>query len=215
MTKDMSFHDHIIKEVMGTLTGITSKPFLDGWALYMYDTQFGLIVGNELFFKVDERNKKEYIHLKSHPFSHTNKQSTVVEMPYWSVPLKVQNDKKLLLNFMRISVAIGLDEEEKQASQAQREYLIDAKVWEHEDGSWRFITVPKQTSDEIHAQFSSRAKGLDSIPVQVTVGLSSWKTSLFFSKSHGGYILPIKREVRVKESIEDGKIISIKIAILV
>lgn len=69
-------------------------------------------------------------------------------------------------------------------------------------GSWRFITLPKAASAELRAMFhGTRAWG--SLPCTVTIGGTTWQTSVFWSKQ-AGYMLPVKAAVRKAEGLADG-----------
>jgi len=65
-------------------------------------------------------------------------------------------------------------------------------------GFWYFVTVDKKESKEIKEKYGKVRRGFGSVPVGVTVGKTSWKTSVFPNKS-GTYDLPIKALVRRKE----------------
>lgn len=67
--------------------------------------------------------------------------------------------------------------------------------------AWHFIGVPKKQSEEIKKRFGTRARGWGSLPVQVTLGKTIWKTSIFPDKRSGTYILPLKADVRKKEGV--------------
>lgn len=85
------------------------------------------------------------------------------------------------------------------------QYKVDAKVWLYPgDAAWHFVTIPQDISGEIKSLFGDRAKGWGSIPVEITLGSSTWKTSIFPDKKEGAYLLPLKVEIRKKESIHDG-----------
>lgn len=88
-----------------------------------------------------------------------------------------------------------------------------AKVWIYEGPSpWYFITVPKKESAELKKMFGPFHRGWGSIPVLVTIGASSWKTSIFWEKK-GTYLLPIKKEIRNAENIGNGDLVTIMIVI--
>jgi hypothetical protein len=79
---------------------------------------------------------------------------------------------------------------------------IKSKVWLYGGASaWHFITVPKKESEEIKETFGKSARGWGSIPVKVTLGKTTWKTSIFPDKKSGTYLLPLKAEIRKKEEI--------------
>lgn len=76
-------------------------------------------------------------------------------------------------------------------------------AWEAQD-SWYFVTVPTEVSDEIGVRFGTRAAGFGSIRVEVTVGQTTWRTSVFPDKKRGAYVLPVKKAVRKAEGLDDG-----------
>ncbi len=66
---------------------------------------------------------------------------------------------------------------------------------------WHFIFVEKKYSEKIKKDFGANSKGWGSIPVAVQVGKTKWETSIFPDKKSGGYLLPLKSQVRKKEEI--------------
>lgn len=93
-------------------------------------------------------------------------------------------------------------------------YIFTAKVWLwNGQGAWHFVHLPKLQSTEIQTTFKGLTKGWGSIPVTVTIGKTTWKTSIFPDKKSSSYLLPIKKEVRTKENITVEDDIEIKIEI--
>jgi len=92
------------------------------------------------------------------------------------------------------------------------EYSMRMPVWLYPGmAGWHFVNVTKAASKEIKDNFGMGAAGFGSIPVMVTVGKTSWKTSIFPDKRNGTYLLPIKAEVRKKEGIVAGKLLAYSI----
>lgn len=84
-------------------------------------------------------------------------------------------------------------------------FTISAKVWLYPGmAGWHFITLPKKTAEEINFYFAHVKRGWGSLPVLATIGKTTWKTSIFPDKKIGSYLLPLKAEVRKKESLHDG-----------
>ncbi len=78
-----------------------------------------------------------------------------------------------------------------------------AKVWLYPSmAGWHFLTVPKKQSSDIKKKFGVLAGGWGSLRVTVTIGNTSWKTSIFPDKKSGSYLLPLKADVRKKENIQ-------------
>lgn len=79
---------------------------------------------------------------------------------------------------------------------------IKAYVWVHDGPApWHFATIEKGYAEELKKDYKLPPKGFGSIPVNVLVGNTKWKTSIFPDRD-GSYLLPLKKEVRVKESIK-------------
>ena len=94
----------------------------------------------------------------------------------------------------------------------KKTYQLHAKVWVYSGkAAWRFVTIPAHIADDINFHFAEHKRGFGSIRVRVIVGESSWNTSIFPDKESGGFLLPLKREVRVKEKIADKSDISLQI----
>ena len=95
-------------------------------------------------------------------------------------------------------------------------YKIRTKVWLYAGmAGWHFVNLPKNQSKEIKKLFGVMAAGWGSLPVIVTIGKTSWKTSIFPDKKSGTYLLPLKAEVRKKEKIVNGDTINFSIEIRV
>jgi hypothetical protein len=76
---------------------------------------------------------------------------------------------------------------------------------------WHFVTIPKEISENIEKEFDYLKKGWGSLPVAVTIGKTTWKTSIFPDKKTGGYVLPIKADIRKRENISANDKISLLI----
>ncbi|MEL7975737.1 DUF1905 domain-containing protein [Isoptericola sp. F-RaC21] len=76
------------------------------------------------------------------------------------------------------------------------------------DAQWWFLTVPPDASDEL-AELPLPPRGFGSIKVTITVGATTWTTSVFPSDEQRGYILPLKRSVRQAEGIGPGDVVEV------
>jgi hypothetical protein len=86
-------------------------------------------------------------------------------------------------------------------------------LWTGENGSWHFITVPEELSGEIRAHALAGPRGFGSVKVEARIDDVSWRTSVFPMKS-GGYILPVKAEVRRKAEIAAGDEVTVALQLL-
>ena len=76
-------------------------------------------------------------------------------------------------------------------------------VWNGEKGSWHFLTVPTDRAVEIRVQTLGPRTGFGSVKVEAAIGDVRWRTSVFPHKS-GGYLLPVKADVRRRAGIFAG-----------
>jgi hypothetical protein len=84
-------------------------------------------------------------------------------------------------------------------------YSFTAEVWEWTSRtSWFFVNVPEDQADDIEERYRRRAAGFGSVRVEVTIGSTTWRTSIFPSKENATYVLPLKKAVRVAEGLEPG-----------
>ncbi len=89
---------------------------------------------------------------------------------------------------------------------AKNSCSFQAKVWLYpgDQAAWHFITIPEELSASIKETYRANAKGWGSIPVEIVIGKTSWKTSIFPDRKRNAYLLPLKASVRKKEGIEKG-----------
>jgi len=84
-------------------------------------------------------------------------------------------------------------------------YALSAEVWRHAGpAGWHFVTLPTDLADELKARNAGDGRAFGTVPVNVTVGRSTWTTSLFADTKSGSYLLPIKAEIRRREALGDG-----------
>lgn len=97
----------------------------------------------------------------------------------------------------------------------KKSYTFKAKLWLYpgESANWHFITVPKELAVVIKKKYGALAKGFGSLPVNVTIGKSEWKTSIFPDSRAGTYFLPIKAKIRKQEDLYVDDVASVSFAI--
>ena len=86
-------------------------------------------------------------------------------------------------------------------------------LWTGESASWHFITVPEEQADEIRAHSLVHRGGFGSVRVEATIGEVAWRTSVFPQKN-GGYLLPVKAEVRRRTNIVAGDEVRLTLELL-
>lgn len=94
-------------------------------------------------------------------------------------------------------------------------YVFDAVVWVYQGPSaWYFVTLPKDVSEEIKGVcINPLKKGFGSVRVRVVIGKSTWDTSIFPDSKSGAYFLPIKKEIRFKENINNKSVVKVVLVV--
>jgi hypothetical protein len=94
-------------------------------------------------------------------------------------------------------------------------YRVRGKVWLYQGfGGWHFVNLSAQQTSAIRTLFSIGVRPFGSIPVEVTIGKTKWRTSLFPDKKSNSYLFAIKADVRRKERIAAGDTIVAKVQIM-
>jgi hypothetical protein len=80
-------------------------------------------------------------------------------------------------------------------------------------GRWYFVTVPEEQSAEIKAHSFGSPRGFNSVKVEATIGDVTWRTSVF-PLNRGGYVLPVKAEVRRRAKLSAGDKVSVGLRLI-
>ena len=80
--------------------------------------------------------------------------------------------------------------------------------------TWTFLSVPPELSEEIRDRAAGLPPaGFGSVRVAVTIGRTTWRTSVF-PGDDGRYGLPVKKSVRQAEGVESGDRVRVRLEIL-
>lgn len=88
------------------------------------------------------------------------------------------------------------------------------KYWSNDEGGSHFMSIPEDASGEIRLHAMINPRGFRSAKVEVRVGDITWRTSVFPSKSTGGYFLPVKIDVCRKAGIGEGDEVTVDLELL-
>jgi hypothetical protein len=85
-----------------------------------------------------------------------------------------------------------------------------------EPASRHFVTLPQDIAEHVRLaqEHVPRKRGRGAVKVEAHIGFVKWKTSIFPSKEHGTYVLPLKKEVRKELRIGEGDKVSILLTLL-
>lgn len=96
------------------------------------------------------------------------------------------------------------------------EHVFRAELWEHsvgDPGSWHFVTLPADVAADVALEAGPR-HGFGSVRVQVCLGATTWRTSLFPDAATGSFVLPVKRQVRESEGLDAGSACEVRLEVL-
>lgn len=88
------------------------------------------------------------------------------------------------------------------------------KIWTFADGTSHFMSVPEELSGEIRAHALFVRRGFGSVRVEARIHDFKWRTSVFPSRSSGGYFLPVKIEVLRRTGIAAGDEVEVTLELL-
>ncbi len=90
-------------------------------------------------------------------------------------------------------------------------------LWQGADGapakgSWYFLVIDGDMAGAIKSAVA-KADAWGSVRVEASIGGTTWRTSLFPSKAHGGWLLPLKAAVRKAEKLTEGMVVEAVLAL--
>ena len=87
-------------------------------------------------------------------------------------------------------------------------------LWAGGQGTWHFLTIPADQAIEIRVHgLSAARRGFGSVRVAAAISSVSWRTSVF-PQQDGGYILPVKADVRQRAGVAAGDVVTVALELL-
>jgi len=87
-------------------------------------------------------------------------------------------------------------------------------LWGSRADSWVFVDLPQDLADEIEDLQVGPRRGFGAVKVEVTLGTSRWRTSIFPSKASATYVLPVKRSILRAETLAPGDKVSVELELV-
>ena len=104
MRKNTGFVNHVVHDLLPAIDGVSSRAMFGGHGIYKDGIIFGIIVEDELYFRVNEVTRAVYEARGSHPFVHRRASGVEAVMPYWLVPGDVLDDPGTLVRWVELAV---------------------------------------------------------------------------------------------------------------
>ena len=92
------------------------------------------------------------------------------------------------------------------------ELTFATEVWQYDEPTgWHFLTLPADVAEQVRQETDGRRRGFGSVRVEVTVGDTTWRTSIFPDVRSGSFVLPVKAEVRRREDVLAGDVVEVRL----
>lgn len=94
--------------------------------------------------------------------------------------------------------------------------LFHAELWlwdARRTDTWVFVSLPAAESEEIRDLAGGLRRGFGSQRVLATIGASTWRTSIFPGTGIG-YVLPVKRSIRLAETLDVGDVATVTVQLI-
>jgi hypothetical protein len=94
-------------------------------------------------------------------------------------------------------------------------YRFVAALWPWDGpAAWFFVSLPEDVADDIDERFGHLEAGFGSLRVEVTIGSTTWRTSVFPDTKRGTYLLPVKKQVRTDEALREGSTCTVDLTVV-
>lgn len=87
------------------------------------------------------------------------------------------------------------------------------KHYPSDRATWYVVTLDRKIGQSLYVQYATKQGGFGSLPVIVTLGKTTWQTSIFRDNSVKSYILFIKASVRKDEGVTVGDTLNFKFSL--
>lgn len=106
MAKKNEIIEYFVHDLLGHVSGVTSRAMFGGYGLYRDGFIFAITVEDELYFKTDAESEAKFEKYGSEPFVYSQGKHKPTKMPYWKLPEEVMEDKELLADWVEASAEI-------------------------------------------------------------------------------------------------------------
>ena len=108
-----SFADYVVNDLMADMEGVKARAMFGGHGIYKNGFFFALIADDELYYKVDDSNRKDFQARGSEPFKYAGKGKKVTVMSYWKLPPDVLEDRDELIAWTEKAVRVARNAKKK------------------------------------------------------------------------------------------------------
>jgi len=106
MSASKEFIEYVM-ELLEPVGVIEGSRFFGGYGIKSSSTQFAMIMGNSLYFVVDDSTRPKYEKLEKKPFSYMTKNGQRLVKRYFEVPEDLLEDPETLLEWAKESILVA------------------------------------------------------------------------------------------------------------
>lgn len=106
MTATAEFTEYVL-ELLGSIHDVSTKRFFGGVGISHDTVQFAMIMGNSLYFVVDDITREKYTKVQKEPFSYLTKKGRVLVKKYYEVPEHLFDDQDELTKWANESIVVA------------------------------------------------------------------------------------------------------------
>ncbi len=106
MTASKEFVAYVM-ELLEPVAAIEGSRLFGGYGIRSGPTQFAMIMGNSLYFVVDDNTRPKYERLNKKPFSYMTKNGQRYLKRYYEVPEDLLEDSEALYEWAKESIAVA------------------------------------------------------------------------------------------------------------
>jgi len=119
MSFSPEFRDHVL-DLLAPLDHVEGKRMFGGVGIFYRGLMFALIVGDELYLKVDEASRGDFEAAGSGPFTYLRAGVERALGSYWRVPDEVIDDGETFLGWGRRAAEVALAAERAKTTRRRR-----------------------------------------------------------------------------------------------
>lgn len=107
--KRSDFVEYVVHDLLSEIRDVRAKAMFGGWGVYKGSVIFGIIVDDQLYFKVDKTSQPQYQERGSRPFTYDSRGKRI-SMSYWEVPAEIIDDREAINRWAEESYKINKKE---------------------------------------------------------------------------------------------------------
>ena len=107
------FLEYVLSEVLSDVDDISHRAMFGGYGIYKDGVIFAIIAYDQLYFKVDESNRRDYEQYASTPFVYSHGKHKSTTMSYWKLPADIMEDRHEIAKWVQKSYEVSKSQKKK------------------------------------------------------------------------------------------------------